>query len=551
MRKIFFLALIAFAAAVFLSSCNSCVNKSSREGAATELQTSEDATLLCISSGKIAGYIENGVYTYKGIPYAKAERFMPPEEPDSWEGVRSCRAHGPTCPQGARTGWYSDEQAFAFSWDDGFPNEDCLRVNVWTRGVKDKGKRPVMVWLHGGGYSAGSGQELPSYDGSNLARNGDVVVVTLNHRLNVLGFLDLSAYGEKYAQSGNVGLLDIIEALKWVQKNIEAFGGDPGNVTVFGQSGGGGKVSTLLATPSARGLFHKAIIQSGAMLRTMEPKYSRMIGKAVVDAFGIKGGDIAQLQQVPYDQLLAAGEKAVADVKKVADAEGFSSFIFGWAPTVDGVILPRQPFDPAAPEFSADVPIIVGTTRHEFTTTAYVPQLRNVSESEAVEILRQRFGSKTEDYLAAFDKAWPEHNNKDLIDTDVIFRPSAVQLAGRKARQGGAPVYMYMFTWESPVLGGIFRSTHCMEIPFVFDNADLHNTMTGGGEEAIALAEKMSAAWVSFARSGVPEAKGLPEWEPYTLEGGATMFFDNECEVRYHHDKDLMDVVFSFPVRGF
>lgn len=541
-----------FAVLVICGSCNSCTVKSSREASCTEIQTSDDATLLCISSGKIAGYIEDGIYTYKGIPYAKAERFMPPEEPDSWEGVRSCRAHGPTCPQAARTGWYSDEQAFAFSWDDGFPDEDCLRVNVWTQGIKDKGKRPVMVWLHGGGFAAGSGQELPSYDGASLARTGDVVVVTLNHRLNVLGFLDLSAYGEKYAGSGNAGLLDIVAALEWVHKNIEAFGGDPGNVTIFGQSGGGCKVSTLLATPSAKGLFHKAIIQSGSMTRAMETKYSRMIGKAVVDALGIKGGNITQLQKVPYAELLAAGTEAIEKVRAVALAEGATMpFMFGWAPTVDGVVLPSQLFDPDAPEISKDVPVMLGTTRHEFTTTTYVPQFRNATKEQAVEMLRARYGDRTDEYLEAFAKAWPGYNVKDLIDTDVTFRPGTILLAGRKAKQGGAPVYMYMFTWESPVLGGIFRSTHCMDIPFVFNNADLHNMMTGGGPEALALAEKMSGAWISFARSGKPEAEGLPEWEPYTAEGGATMFFDNECDVRYNHDKELMDIVMSFPVRGF
>lgn len=169
--------------------------------------------------------MEDGVYIYKGIPYAKAQRFLPPVAADPWEGIRSSRAYGPTCPQGKRMGWYSDEQAFAFDWDDGFPDEDCLRVNIWTPGISDGKKQPVMVWLHGGGYAAGSGQELPSYDGANLARSGDVVVVTLNHRLNVLGFLDLSAFGDTYANSGNAGLLDLVAALQWVNKNIASFGG--------------------------------------------------------------------------------------------------------------------------------------------------------------------------------------------------------------------------------------------------------------------------------------------------------------------------------------
>lgn len=300
---------------------NACSNSQEKVGryentSPTELISSEASTVAETEAGKVSGYIDNGVYIYKGIPYATAERFMPPVPVEKWEGVRSSRAYGPTCPQAERAGWRSDEIAFAFDWDDGYPGEDCLRVNIWTKGLDKQQKRPVMVWLHGGGYSAGSGQELPGYDGANLARKGDVVVVTLNHRLNVLGFLDLSAYGEKYAQSGNVGLLDLVAALKWVHNNIANFGGDPDNVTIFGQSGGGGKVSTLLATPAAKGLFHKAIVQSGSMLRTMESSYSRRIGAATVEILGLKSHNIDQIKEVPYKELLAAGEKAVAQVKK-------------------------------------------------------------------------------------------------------------------------------------------------------------------------------------------------------------------------------------------
>lgn len=299
------ISIMAFSA-LTLCSCNGTAR------AGNELQTVEAAAVKADSAtavvkteaGRVAGYLENGVYIYEGVPYATAERFMPPVKTVSWTGIRSCRAYGHTCPQGKRLGWQSDEQAFAFNWDDGYADENCLHVNIWTPGICDGKKRPVMVWLHGGGYSAGSGQELPSYDGANLARKGDVVVVTLNHRLNVLGFLDLSAYGEKYAHSGNAGMLDLVAALQWVNKNIAAFGGDASNVTIFGQSGGGGKVSTLLATPSAKGLFHKAIVQSGSMLRTMNQKYSRRIAAAVMDDLGLQASQIDSLQHVPYERLL-------------------------------------------------------------------------------------------------------------------------------------------------------------------------------------------------------------------------------------------------------
>ena len=546
---LFLLTIASISSCVFNNSSNS--SDKCRKCESTEIETSVQSTAVQTVGGLVAGYIDEGIYTYKGIPYAKAERFMPPVPADCWEGVRSSRAYGPTCPQGKRTGWYSDEQAFSFNWNDGFPDEDCLRVNIWTPEINDGKKRPVMVWLHGGGYSAGSGQELPSYDGRNLAEKGDVVVVTLNHRLNVLGFLDLSAYGEKYVASGNVGLLDIVAALDWVQANIDNFGGDASNVTIFGQSGGGGKVSTLLATPSAKGKFHKAIVQSGAMLRTMDSKWSRRIGAAVMKELGITPCRIDELQSVPYEKLLAAGEKAIAEIRTEAEKAGFASFIFGWAPTVDGSVLPRQPFDPQAPEQSKDIPMLIGTTIHEFSMSTYAPQLRTINQDAAVEYLKSRYGDRTDEFLELFENTYPRYEPKDLIDTDFIFRPSAIEQAMIKARQGGAPVYTYMFAWESPVLDGILRSTHCMEIPFVFNNADIHASMTGGGKDALELADRMSQAWINFARTGDPNTEDLPQWPVYNCSEGATMFFNNECEVRYNHDKELMEFIRQFPTRGF
>lgn len=544
----------ATCAAVFTSSCVGVACNESTDGnvAMGSVRADSSTAIAETEYGRIAGYTEQGIYIYKGVPYAKADRFMPPTAPDAWKGLRSCRAYGPTAPQGKRLGWYSDEQAFAFHWDDGFANEDCQRLNIWTQASKNDGKkRPVMVWLHGGGYSAGSGQELPSYDGTNLALKGDVVVVTINHRLNVLGFLDLSAYGEKYAHSGNVGLLDIVAALRWVNHNIEQFGGDKDNVTIFGQSGGGGKVSTLLATPSAKGLFHKAIVQSGSMIRTMTQKYSRRIADAVMNNLGLQSSQIDSLQHVPYETLLAAGDKALTEIRKEADRDGFASFIFGWAPTVDGDVLPSQPFDPAAPEQSRDIPMMIGTTQHEFTISAYVPQVRTLSKDQIVSRLREKYDNRTNEFLDAFGKAYPKYKPIDLLDVDFIFRPSAVEQANIKAAQGGAPVYMYLFAWESPVLDGMFRSTHCMEIPFVFNNTQRHSTMTGGGKEAQKLADLMSGAWLNFARTGNPNVSGLPQWDAYTTDKGATMVFNNKCEVKYNHDKELLRIVRAFPVRGF
>lgn len=535
MKKIF-LSLMIMAAALSADAAEPRSEISTADARAT------------IAQGQIAGYSENGVYIYKGIPYAKASRFMAPEKPDAWQGVRSCRNYGPTCPQDKRQGWQNDEIAFAFNWDDGYPGEDCLRANVWTPAkTADGRRRPVMVWLHGGGFSAGSGQELPGYDGANLARKGDVVVVTVNHRLNVLGFLDLSDFGEEYASSGNAGLLDLVAALEWVRDNAEAFGGDPANVTIFGQSGGGGKVSTLCATPAAKGLFHKAIVQSGSTLSTMTADMSRRIGRETVRQLGLEN-DIKKIADVPYEQLLAAGNAAVAAVRKQAEAEAEGgtdrAFIFGWAPTVDGKVLPRQPFADGAPEQSRDIPMMIGTTRCEFSPTTYVPMLRNADMAVARGFLTNVYGPASVDrIIEAYGKAYPGYQPKDLIDFDTRFRPNAVRQADIKARQDGAPVYMYLFTWESPVLDGALRSTHCMEIPFVFNNARIHASMTGGGAEADRLADRMSDAWLAFARTGNPNTPSLPEWPVYTADGRATMFFDNECSVHGNHDRELLDIV--------
>ena len=483
------LPVVSLTAAVLLTAACSCPSGNRPEKTVpAPLETSTKASIVQTVSGPVAGYIDDGVYIYKGIPYAKAARFMPAEDPEPWTEVRPSRAYGPTCPQDKRGGWYDDNQAFAMHWDDGFPDEDCLRVNIWTSGIKDGGKRPVMVWLHGGGFRAGSGQEQIGYDGTNLARDHGVVVVSLNHRLNALGFLDLSAYGAKYAHSGNVGMMDIVKALQWVRDNIAQFGGDPDNVTIFGQSGGGGKVSTLMAMPSAKGLFNKAIVQSGSITQLMEPKYSRRIGAKTVEALHLNPSRISEIEQVPYEQLLAAYNGAIAAVREEAQKEGtfpeniLNAILFGQVPVVDGEIIPAQPATAEALALSKDIPVIIGTTYHEFT--------------------RDR--------------------------EDPIFKPLALRQAADRTAAGCAPVYLYQFTWESPVLDGALGSTHCMEIPFVFDNVVLHRTMTGGAEDAAELGHRISRAWTNFAKTGTPEAEGLPTWETYPK----TMILNIESSIK-------------------
>lgn len=543
MKKVFLLGLTILFTTFTASSIGNI--KSGKIGNKGEIIASAKDAIVKTESGLVAGYIEDGIYIYKGIPYAAAERFMPPTKAKTWEGIRSSRAYGPTCPQKKRMGWMIDEMAFESRWDDGYPGEDCLRANIWTKGINDGKKRPVMVWLHGGGYSAGSGQELPAYDGTNLCEKGDVVIVSLNHRLNVLGFLDLSAFGEKYAQSGNVGLLDLIAALQWVKDNIANFGGDPSNVTIFGQSGGGGKVTALLTSQRAKGLFNKAIIESGSLSQMMEQKYSKRIGMTVMEELGLKASQIDQLKDIPYEKLLAAGENAVAKVKAEVTTEGTMSLLFGWCPTVDGNVLTSQPTTPQAYESSKDIPVIIGTTLHEFMGSSRNPALKKATMEIAKTELTKKYGDKTDEFLKAFDKAYPHYKPVDLFDVDMLFRPQAVQQATLKSNSGSAPVYMYLFTWESPILDGSFRSSHCMELPFVFDNIYNSRTMTGGSKDTYELADKMSNAWLNFAKTGNPNVAGLPDWKPFDTQKGATMIFNNKCEIKYNHDKELLNIIDS------
>lgn len=494
-------------------------------------------------SGKVKGYIHKGIYTYKGIPYAQADRFMPPSKPASWSTVRSSLTYGPVCPIDPTTS-VVDEFEFPFNHDWGYHNEHCQSLNIWTPNINDGKKRAVMVWLHGGGFAAGSSIELPSYDGENLSRKGDVVVVTVNHRLNVLGFLDLSAYGEKYKSSANVGMLDLVAALQWVKQNIAKFGGDPDNVTIFGQSGGGGKVVTLMNAPSAKGLFQKAIVQSGSYLTGFtEKSVSQRIAAVLLEELGLQASQVDSLQKLPYDKLSAASRKALMKVQEELKKQGkpIPGFGLSWQPALDGNFLPYQPTDAAAIELSKNIPLLVGSTKNEFMP--FLPGTRDISMDSAKAILQKKYSDKTDAYIAAVKKAYPNTAKpSDYTDIDVIFRPGVIKHANLKAIPGAAPVYVYLFTWQSPVNDGIYKSMHCMELPFVFDNIDHCEQMTGGGKQAYILADKMSGAWINFAKTGNPNAKGLPQWPAYTPAQGATMIFDNQNAVMNNPDEDLLKI---------
>ena len=509
---------------------------------------SSSGAVVETNSGKVRGYVRNGISAFKGIPYGAPTdgnaRFMPPAKPKPWTGVRSSMYYGPVSPQEPRGSWAQDDYAFMFEWDDGQPGEDCLRINCWTPGINDNKKRPVMVWIHGGRFSTGSGQELKAYDGENLARRGDVVVVSLNHRLNVLGYLNLAAYGERYASSGNVGMLDLVAALEWVRDNIGNFGGDPGNVTVFGQSGGGRKVSTLLGMPAAKGLFHRAIVQSGSALRQLEPDASAKVAAGFLAELGLTGAQVERLHQMPAEQLMKAQVQALRNVQLPAAA--LAGGATAWGPTVDGKILPQHQFHPGASSISAHVPLMTGTVLNEQMNPLFRPELESLTAAELKTRLTQTYGDKADRIIETFRRGHPNARPVDLfslISAVTAYRQNAVTMAGRKAALKAAPAYLYWFQWKTPILDGRPGVTHCAELPFCFYNTDRCATMTGGTAEARALSAKVADAWINFARTGDPNHSGLPKWPVFSAEQVPTMILDNQCELKNDPDRDERQIL--------
>jgi para-nitrobenzyl esterase len=490
--------------------------------AAAKYETSVVETV----SGKLRGVVQQGVQTFRGIPYgastAGSNRFMAPRKPEPWTGVRDAFQNGPTAPQlgGPPNALILGHRAPTFE------SEDCLVVNVFTPAVS--GKRPVMVWLHGGGFAGGAGS-AHSFDGNYLARSGDVVVVAVNHRLNVFGYLYLGGVaGEKYADSGNAGMLDIVAALQWTHDNIARFGGDPGNVTLFGQSGGGAKVSTLLGMPATKGLIHKGIIESGSALKGASRENANKTAERLLAKLNLQANQVDELQKLPEEKLLAAIDN------RGQGAAGGGPFNF--APVVDSKNLPRDPWDPTAPEVSADVPVIIGSVNTEGTffmppeNPQFAP-LYSLDDAGLKAQMTQRFGDQADKLIEAYRKEVPDANPSKLFFMAAAFPGDAIKQAERKFTQGKAPVYMYLFTWETPVEGGRRHSPHTIELPFVFDNPQEQPDEVGNGPDLQPLADKVSGAWTAFARTGNPNTSLTPKWPAYNTDQRATMIINDEWKV--------------------
>ena len=498
--------------------------------------TISSAPVVETKSGRVRGAVAEGIASFKGIPYgaptAGANRFMPPRKPEPWTGVREATAYAGRSPQ-APAALQRPELATVWGPVDSLPvGEDCLTLHVWTPGL-DNARRPVMVWLHGGAFSYGSANS-PRYDSTRLAQRNDVVVVAVNHRLNIFGHLDLSqAGGERFAQSGNAGVLDLVAALEWVREHAGRFGGDPGNVTIFGQSGGGGKVSALLAMPRAKGLFHKAIIQSGASVRFAERERTTRLADAVLKHLGLRPDQLDALQALPLERLQEAVVPAQATLPRPRQPL-LDRYNFG--PVIDGAVLPGQPFDPAAPALSDDIPLMIGGTKDE-AAIFFAPDdevwNRAVTEDGLANRIGKVTGAATADLLAYYKRRDPSASPTDRLITMLSmsnFHVRSVLLAERKANRGRAPVWMYSFDWETPAFGGRLKSSHSVEVPFVFDT--LH--VIGEGHRkpgAQALADRVSKTWATFARNGEPANDAIPAWPAYTAARRATMLLDDVCRV--------------------
>ena len=498
-------------------------------------QTS-DKPIVRTRAGQVQGIIQEGTQAFLGIPYATVERFMPPQPVKSWTGVKVCDHWGPQAMQQSNRPMSEDEMS-----------EQCCVLNVWTTPTERQRKgdaytapqlKPVMVWLHGGGFDSGTSAWDP---GMCLAKK-DVVVVSVNHRLNILGFLDLSTCGPRYRHSGNVGMLDVVAALQWVRDNIRNFGGDPGNVTIFGESGGGGKVGTLLCMPVAKGLFHKAIIMSGTILNVNTKLMTEELGEAVLQQLGIAKKDVDKIKDVPYKDLYEAGQRAMA--ASIGTRRPGTPMMWGFGPTPDGADVVQQPFQPAFPSFSDDIPIMIGTTFNELQRARYG---QNITMEQARTELQRTFGDETDAYIAAFKDAYPQRAQsgtmpQDLLSIDWLFRPKTIITADAIGGKRKADTYMYMFT----VVDDHNVSAHGAELKYCFDV--LHHYSNQLSQQTIDATQKwadeMSSVWAQFAHTGNPNIYGAGTWHPYTKENGELMEFGGTvARIHHNHDRKLEEII--------
>lgn len=502
---------------------------------ATPAQAACQEVVVETAQGRLRGRQVESVYEFRGVRYAEpqtaANRFNAPVSLKPWAGTRDALANGLMAMQSPTRGglWVLSFRDYSKK------SEDCLTLNVYTPSVRSDKKRAVMFWCHGGGFATGSGN-VPVYDGKRLAEHGDVVVVTVNHRLNTFGYAALGEVaGEAFADAGNAGMLDIIEALRWVKENIAVFGGDPGNVTIFGESGGGAKVSVLLGMPAAKGLFHKAIVQSGSGIRQKSVEHAAEVANELLASFDLSASRADKLREVPAKQLL---QKAMPLLRR-------------FSPVVDGNHLPRHSFDPDATPLANDIPMLIGSNETEATTFANDAMWQLTDESMTA-LLKKQFGDAMAPAISAYKTRYPDMSASDMyfrLASDVMFRSNAITQAERKVQQAGASVYMYMLTYKSPVDGGRWQTPHAMDLPFMFRNQHLEQMVDviGEGMDQDKVADAMSSAWIAFAKTGSPSNSTTGSWSPYDLQSRHTMIFDTDSRMVSDPDSEDRQVFMKVP----
>lgn len=511
------------------------------------LQIGDNIALVDTTNGKVKGYILRGIHYYLGIPYGAdtsgPNRFMPPQKPKPWTDVFPAVWWGNTAPQNMENRYANKYGTFRDHWNYDDVSENCLTINVFTPGVNDGQKRPVMFWIHGGGFTNGNGIEHDGYNGENLARLGNVVFCSINHRLGPMGFTNLAGVGgEKYAASGNVGMMDIVAALEWVRDNIANFGGDPGNVTIMGQSGGGAKVCTLTAMPSAKGLIHKAVVLSGATVQSGDKAYSAKLGEYVLREAKLRPNQIAKLHELPWKEYYAIATRAQQALTKEMAGKG-SGLRFGFSPHVDGVIIPQDPYVPEPAPTAADVPMIICSTFNEQSPSAFDAALENITLDQVVERVKERagfgagFGDKAKEVVDAYAKAFPNEKPVDIWSLVSSNRQGVVRLADAKVKQP-AGVYVAWFGWHPPLFDNRLRAFHCVDICFWYYNTDLMLSHTGGGARPRKLSTQMANYLLNFMKSGDPNGTGLVPWPKYTTANGEVIVLNDVVEVKNDPDRE-------------
>ena len=503
--------------------------------------------------GKVRGFLDGGVFTFKGIPYGQdtggENRWLPAKAPAPWKDEYPALIYGANCPQNLHP-WTAIEQTFLQDWDDGYQNEDMLKLNVWTPNLT--GKRAVLVYFHGGGYSFGSSYELPSQEGAQMARHHDVVSVTVNHRLNILGFFDASEIGgSAYEDSVNVGMTDLVASLEWVRDNIANFGGDPDRVMIYGQSGGGSKVTTLMGMPSAAGLIHRASVQSGGGGNIPTKEQQREVARQMMKDLGLGPNDITSLQKMEWSKLIAAGNAAVAKINPpFRPGAGFFSgpARVGWSPCLDGKVINVRSFFDVAPDTSKDIPMLLGSVSEEGNQMSSNP----TEEQWHANLVKAYGEDKASALVAALKKTHPEKSIRTLSYmcsgsfglNGLTMRNNIVKMARLKHEQKGAPAYAYYFTWQSPMLDGVAGAWHTAELQFCFDNTKRCEQGTGNTPEAQALAKKMADSWANFARTGNPSQLGI-SWDPTDPDTNKTMVWDNRIRMVNDPESDARKILLS------